>query len=119
MGELESSSRRRSQRLTLQIGVLIRARMADGMPVQAQAFTSVVNAHGGLLELPIKLENRQRIQVINPQSGKEVGCTVIHVEGPRAAAYELAFEFDQPSPSFWQIDFAPEDWSANKAAARK
>ena len=115
----ESSNRRRSQRLALQVVVLLRITMADGSCLQGQAFTSVVNAHGGLLEFPVRLENNQKIQINNPHSGEEVSCRVLRVEGTRAALYEVAFEFEKRSPLFWQIDFPPENWVAKEEEATK
>jgi hypothetical protein len=106
---------RRSQRVPLQVVVIIRADMPDGRCVQAQAFTSVVNAHGGILESPMKLATDQKILLINPNSGMNVGCRVARVEGITATLYEVAFEFDQHSPRFWPINFPPEDWAAEDA----
>jgi hypothetical protein len=112
-----SSNRRRSQRVTLQVPVLIRANMADGRRVQLQVFTSIVNAHGGLLESPIRLANNQKILIINPHSRRDIDCRVIRVEGPNSALYEVAFEFDQRCPRFWPIDFPPADWAVNEEIA--
>src|SRR5258708_198050 len=106
----ESFNHRRSKRIPLQVAVLIRAVMPDGTGVQVQAFTSVVNAHGGLVESPVQLTTNQKIRLINPHAGEEVGCRVVRVEGPISALYEVAFEFDQHSPQFWQINLPPEDW---------
>jgi len=99
------------------MAVLLRAKMADGRCVQVQAFTSVVNAHGGLLESPVKLENNQRILIINPHSREEISCRVVRVEGPNSALYAVTFEFDQRSPRFWPINFLPEDWAVNEEIA--
>ena len=110
----ESSNRRRSQRVLLQVAVLIKANMPDGRCVKVQAFTSVVNAHGGLLESPLKLAANQKILLINPHAGEEAGCRVVRVEGPTSALYEVAFEFDQRNPRFWPINFPPEDWSVKE-----
>lgn len=115
--ESESSNRRRSQRVPLQVAVLIRVNMPDGRCVQAQAFTSVVNAHGGLVEASMNLETNQKILVINPHSRKEVGCRVIRVKGPIEGLYEVAFEFDKGNPRFWPINFPPEDWVAMEETA--
>jgi hypothetical protein len=82
-----------------------------------QAFTSTVNAHGGLLESPMKLAANQKILLINPHSGTEAGCRVIRVEGPASALYEIAFEFDESTPRFWPIDFPPEDWVVSEEAS--
>ena len=117
MKESESSNRRRSERVLLQVVVLIRANMPDGRCVQVQAFTSVVNAHGGLLAAPMKFETNQKILLINPHSRKEVGCKVVRVEGQTEGLYETAFEFDQRDPGFWPISFPPKDWAATEEVA--
>ena len=112
MAESDPKKQRRSQRVALQVAVLVRTTLLDGRAVQVQAFTSAVNAHGGLLESPVKLEANQRILLSNPHSGKDVGCRVVGVAGPSSALYEVAFEFDSRSPQFWPLAFPPEDWSA-------
>lgn len=103
--------------MPLQVVVIIRANMPDGRCVQIQAFTSVVNAHGGMLESPMKLATDQKILLINPNSGIKVGCRVVRVEGPTSTLYDVAFEFDQRSPQFWPISFAPEDWATGEMIA--
>jgi hypothetical protein len=90
--------------------VLLKATLQDGRTVQVQAFTAAVNAHGGLLESPVKLAANQKILLFNPHFGKDVGCRVVQVEGSSSAWYEVAFEFDRCSPQFWPIAIPPEDW---------
>ena len=101
----------------VQLAVLVRANMPDGRCVQVQAFTLAVNAHGGLLELPVELTGIQRITMINPQSGKEVGCRVVRIERSSSTLLQVAFEFDQHSAHFWPIAFPPEDWGVVKEVA--
>jgi len=114
MPESDSKNRRRSQRVMLQLAVLVRANMPDGRCVQVQAFTLAVNAHGGLLESPLELTANQRITIINPQSGKDVGCRVVRIERSSLALLQVAFEFDHHSAHFWPITFPPEDWDAKR-----
>lgn len=117
MTESDSKNRRRSQRVMLQLAVLVRANMPDGRCVQIQAFTLVVNAHGGLLESPLELTANQRITVINPHSRKDVACRVVRIERSSSALLQVAFEFDQRSAHFWPISFPPEDWGVVKEVA--
>ena len=49
MSEPSPQNQRRSQRLMLQLALLIKAEVGVGN-LQTQAFTVLVNAHGGLLE---------------------------------------------------------------------
>ena len=116
MNKSDPTSQRRSQRVSLQVVVVMRATLADGKTVQAQAFTSAVNAHGGRLESPVKVDPDQRIQLINPNSGKDVSCRVVQVKGPSLGMYDVGFEFYSPSPQFWPITFAPQDWAAEGEA---
>jgi hypothetical protein len=116
MGDADPKNRRRSQRVMLQVAVLMRATLPDGRSAQVQAFTLAVNAHGGLLESPIKLAANQRILLINPRSGKEVAGRVVGVEGSASAMHEVAVEFDCRSPQFWPIAFPPEDWAIPEEA---
>jgi hypothetical protein len=101
------ASNRRSQRVLLQVPVVIRAETPEGKRVQAQGFTSAVNAHGGLLESPLKVMVNQRITIVNPHTGNEVGGRTVRVERASSELFSVAFEFDRPSPQFWPITFSP------------
>jgi hypothetical protein len=83
--------------------------MPEGDRVQTQAFTRVVNAHGGLLESLFPMTVGQKITLVNPHSGMEVGCRVLRVDGPLEGCFATAFEFDERSPQFWPLGFSPED----------
>lgn len=115
MTETIPQNRRRSQRVLLQIGVLLRADLPGGESYQVQAFTLMVNAHGGLLEAPLRVAANQRITLVTPQTGKLAGCRVVRVEGPSDSNYTIAFEFDERNPHFWPITFPPDDWSLTEA----
>ena len=117
MSETDPQNRRRSQRVMLQVPVLIKVKMPEGNRVQAQAFTQVVNAHGGLLAAPFKTAVGQKITLVNPHSGKEVGCRVVRVEEPLEGSFATAFEFDERSPQFWPISFPPLDWAVTEEVA--
>jgi hypothetical protein len=79
--------------------------------VQVQAFTQVVNAHGGLLDAPFQMTAGQKIVLINPHSRQEVGCRIVRVDASSEGFFPTAFEFDERSPQFWPINFPPLDWS--------
>jgi hypothetical protein len=107
-----ATNRRRSQRVVLQVAVLVKANTPDGKRVPVQGLTLVVNAHGGLLQSPLSLASHQKITLVNPQSGKEVGCRVVRAERASSELVTVAFEFDEPTAKFWPISFPPEDWGA-------
>jgi len=115
--ELDPQKRRRSQRVMLRLDVLVRLHVQEGSPLQTHAFTVTVNAHGGLMESPFRMIAGQRITLVNPQSGKEVGCTVVSVHRSPDGYFATGFEFEQHSPQFWAVAFPPLDWGITKEPA--
>lgn len=116
VSEIAPEKRRRSQRVMLRLDVLVRLEIQEGSPLQTHAFTVTVNAHGGLMESPFRMVAGQRITLINPQSGKEVRCTVVTVQRSSEGYLATAFEFERQSPQFWAIAFPPLDWEMTKEA---
>jgi hypothetical protein len=110
MNDADPQNRRRSQRVLLQVAVLITLEMPGGNRVRAKALTQVVNAHGGLLDAPFQMSSGQRLTLVNPQSGNEAGCRVVRVDEPSEGCFPTAFEFDERNPHFWPISFPPVDW---------
>ena len=101
---------RRSQRITLQVAVLLRIEMPNQEHTSTVVFTESVNAHGGLLESPIRIPEGQKITLAIPHSGKEIGCRVVRVQKVSEYLFATAFEFDRQSPQFWPIVSPPLDW---------
>lgn len=112
MNDVDPQNRRRSQRVMLQVAVLMVFEMPGGDRQRAQAFTQVVNAHGGLLDAPVRMSAGQRLTLVNPQSGNEAGCRVVRVDEPSDGSFPTAFEFDERNAQFWPISFPPVDWVA-------
>ena len=100
----------------LRMGVVVLAEDERRQQVQESGFTQVVNAHGGLLQLRNHLHVGQSFLLTNPKNGLETSCRVVRVEESGMEFYNVAFEFDQPTPNFWPIVFPPADWCvpANK-----
>jgi hypothetical protein len=72
--------RRRSQRIMVQVAVLLRTETPNQGHTPTLAFTAWVNAHGGLLESPVRIRAGEEITLIIPQSRKEAGCRVLQVQ---------------------------------------
>jgi hypothetical protein len=94
----------------LQIHLLLETRLDDGKLVSMDAFTLMVNAHGGLLEISFKLPKRHRIWLLNAAGGAKVPCRVVGVRKSQDGVFAIAFEFENPSPDFWPLSFPPPDW---------
>ena len=82
---------------------------------QYEALTQIVNAHGGLMKMPMELHTGQPLLLLNPQNKLEQGCRVVRIEDTADGDFAVAFEFDKPNPKFWPVVFPPEDWSAPRA----
>jgi len=107
---IETHTRRRSQRVALQMAVEIQLHMVDGRLLRQEAFTEVVNAHGGLLEMETRPAPGQRMLLMNPSSGEQQSATILSAKRSREGGYEVAFEFDSPAPKLWALRFQPDDW---------
>jgi hypothetical protein len=112
-GTPNPAENRRSERVMLQVSVIVRTRTREGKASEEETLTSVVNAHGGLMKLKMEVQAGQPILLINAKTGIEERCRVVRVEhgaGPSA----VAFEFDRPAPHFWPITFPPASWGSPK-----
>jgi hypothetical protein len=105
------ADKRRSERVFLQINVLLSSAPPEKQAFQTQAFTLMVNAHGGLLESPVSVAVNQKITLTNPRSGTSCGCRVVRIAGPSESQFKIAFEFDEPNARFWPIAFPPARWN--------
>lgn len=108
---IDACSRRRSERVLMQVRLLLETRLDDGTLVRMDAFTSIVNAHGGLLEVSHKLPRGHKIHLINTGTNAKVPAQVVGVRKSREDGFNVAFEFENPSPEFWPIHFPPRDWN--------
>lgn len=111
----QKNSQRRSERVLLQIRVLVETATEEGDVVRLEAFTLVVNAHGGLLEMSLKVPKGHRMWLSNPTLGVREGCRVIASRSSQGGDFAIAFEFENPAPQFWPIAFPPIDWSLVEA----
>ena len=104
-------NQRRSERVLLQVRIVVDTTIEGGRHVRLDAFTLVVNAHGGLLEMSLKVPKGHKLLLTNPNLGTQELCHVVAVRGSDDGHFAIAFEFDNPSPQFWPITFPPHDWS--------
>jgi hypothetical protein len=113
MNTPDEGNRRRSERVVLQVPVVVSGEMPDGKRVLQEARTMVVNAHGGLLDVATEVAAGQRILLSNPKTQMAEGCRVVRVEKSLNGHYSVAFEFERPAPRFWPIVFPPSDWASS------
>ena len=109
--------RRRSERVVLQIPVVVSAKLADGELVHYEPNTVAVNAHGGLLDVGIEIQAGQTFVLSHPKTKTAEPCKVVRVDKLENGRFAVAFEFDVPAPHFWPVVFPPRDWSNDRMGA--
>ncbi len=100
---------RRSQRVIARIRVSVRQPEKDPQAPEI-GYTLVVNAHGALISLSMKVRPNEFLAIKNVHTGEEKRSRVIRVSDEQQSANQVAIEFTDPSPHFWRIDFPPADW---------
>jgi len=105
------AARRRSQRVLLTLPILVQGQAADGSPRTEDTRTLVVNAHGALIALAMRVDYGQKLLLRNLKSKEEQRCTVVYLGPAEGAQMHVGIEFIQPTPRFWQVGFPPDDWS--------
>jgi c-di-GMP-binding flagellar brake protein YcgR len=104
------TGRRRSMRVLLSVPIHVTGKTKDNQKFEEETRTLVVNAHGALISLAAKLVTGQQVSVNNRATQKSMNCRVVYVGNPAAGKMQMGVEFVEPCPSFWQIDFPPDDW---------
>jgi hypothetical protein len=102
--------RRRSMRVLLSVPISASGKNATGQEFKEETRTLVVNAHGALISLAARVTAGQQIQISNQATKQSLPCRIVYVGAVQAGKAQMGIEFEKPSPSFWQIDFPPEDW---------
>lgn len=109
------SARRRSERLLLQIPVLVYGRNAQEEAFRELTHTLVINAHGALLTMSTPISLRQVVGLENVGTGAERHSAVVFI-GPRKDGYaHVGVEFLAPDATFWNIKFPPVSWNPEPA----
>jgi hypothetical protein len=106
----ELTRERRSSRVFVRIPVRAAGKDTDGRKFRENSQTIVINAHGGLLYLQRQLEVGAELVLINPVTEEEQECRVVYLGNTSDKGTRVGVEFLSPSPHFWGVEFAPQDW---------
>jgi hypothetical protein len=106
-----TADKRRTQRVLLQIPILVRAQFEGDTPLTEETNTLVVNADGGLISLAMRVKPGQRLVLRNWSSAKEQDCRVVHVREKPIGKNEVGISFPSPMAKFWGVTFPPPDWT--------
>jgi len=104
------AGRRRSMRVLLSVPINVSGHDREEESFEEETRTLVVNAHGALISLAAKVIAGQQITVNNKATRKRMDCRVVYLGNPAAGKIQMGVEFTEPCPTFWQIDFPPDDW---------
>lgn len=102
---------RRTQRVLLQVPILVRAQFAGDDPITEETTTVEVNAHGGLIALAMKVRPGQKLVLKNWGTAIEQECRVVHVREKPIGKNEVGIAFPFAMPKFWNVEFPPPDWT--------
>jgi len=81
-----------------------------------------VDVSGGLIELESPVATGLRVLAVNENTDENVECSVVVSTKTNSGKPEVRIAFDKPSPNFWGIDFACEEWNvepSKNAAVRQ
>jgi hypothetical protein len=102
---------RRTPRVRIHIPLLVYGYKRKS-PFHEDACTVEVNAHGGLIAMQTALRPRQKLLVVNKGNESKQRCTVLSVRVRQECGFDVAFEFLNPTPQFWQEQDLETDGSS-------
>ena len=102
------SNKRRSQRLFIQVKVVIEGKTVNRSPFTEETLTVVVNAHGALVEMAAQVDQGQTVTMRNVRTNETIDCVVKLVTPAPGKKFSTALEFAKPNPAFWHVSFPPE-----------
>ena len=112
-------SQRRSQRIFLCVGIIVRGKKANGAAFSERTKTEVVRAHGALILLQEPVWAGQELTLRNIPTSEEIVCTVVECNPGQAGVAEVGLQFKHSSPRFWRVAFPPSDWSSRSPEAKR
>ena len=106
---IADTGRRRSMRVLLSVPVTIAGKL-NNQDFAEETRTLVVNAHGALISLATPVVAGQIVTVSNKATRLSLECRIVYLGNAQAGKTQMGIEFVKPAPTFWQIDFPPDDW---------
>ena len=104
------TGRRRSMRVLLSVPIHVSGKTKANQDFDEETRTLVVNAHGALISLAAKVVAGQEVTLSNSSTQISTECRIVYLGNSTSGKVQMGIEFVKPCPSFWQIDFPPDDW---------
>jgi len=102
--------RRRSERVFLQVGVIVQGVTPEGRAFRERTKTLAVNVHGALIHLAEEVRPRGELVLTHEATGQQQTCRVVYTQPVKGNIRAVGIEFLVAAPKFWQISFPPDDW---------
>ena len=94
--------------MSLHVPVRVSGLAKDRDPFREEMPMLSVNAHGGLLALHAKVEQGQRISLVNSNTQEEQECRVVYLGREFFGRRKVGIEFTNPALNFWRVHFPPD-----------
>lgn len=107
------ANRRRSQRVLLDIPVIVRGESVESSPFEEKTSTLAVNAHGVLVVLATSVALGGKLVLLNPETREEREGHIVYLGRPYARIAQVGIDFARPAPEFWPITTPPDDWKTS------
>jgi PilZ domain len=101
VAQKDSSDRRKSERRSIHVSLLLYGSDTDKQPFHEEAYTLEVNEDGCSLSLEAVVAQGQRLFLTNMQNQEEQECRVVHVGKRMRGKARIGVEFVRPAPKFW------------------
>ncbi|HUK29547.1 MAG TPA: diguanylate cyclase [Candidatus Acidoferrum sp.] len=111
--------RRRSERLLLDVPLLVSGKDVAREPFQEETFSVSISPHGALLILGARVARGQTLSLINRQTRQEIEGTVAGLGSEYGGLSQVAIEFSHPALKFWNLDPMPHGWNTAVEVERK
>ncbi|MGB2592031.1 MAG: hypothetical protein WBG02_15245 [Candidatus Acidiferrum sp.] len=111
-------TRRRSQRVLMQVAIRVHGMDAQGKEFTEETETLAINAHGALILVSARVTSGSKVFMRHNRTQEEQECHVAFLGPVRAGKAEVGLEFSDPRPTFWRVAFPPEDWTSKHPEAR-
>lgn len=105
MGDKSSLGKRRSQRVTLRVPIVVsESQTGNGVHIE-RTHTLAVNQHGGLIALRAKVSPGQNLLLTNSATRESKECRVVYLGPNHHDKRQVGIEFVDPVTDFWNISF--------------
>lgn len=104
--------KRRSERVLLDVPLIVRGQAADKKPFREEAFTVTVSAHGALMLLSSRVELGQKFVLRKAKTAVECEANVAFFGPPMPGFQPSALSSSGPRPSFGRSSLRPPTGTA-------